>query len=237
MISIFVCDRDERERELIHRDCADQVARLGNEGLAVTKAAGQETLAEAAARESPVDLLYCDFASGQSLAGLISFRRQYRQAMVMLITDLSVSPREYLRPGVAPDSLLLRPIDGALPQVNQEFVEAYLRRGREDTAEESFVLETREERTYIPYSRIYYFEARDKKLYLRTRNEELGFYGTIEALAGKLPDNFVRSHRSYIVNTDKITRILTAEGYIEMTDNIGAPVSRGFRANLLGKRS
>ena len=87
----------------------------------------------------------------------------------------------------------------------------------------------------IPFSQIYYFEARDKKLFVRTKNEEYAFYDTIESLARLLPEHFQRCHRSYIVNMEKIYRIVPSENYIELTEQIGVPVSRSYKSVLMGK--
>ena len=74
----------------------------------------------------------------------------------------------------------------------------------------------------------------DKKLFVRTKTEEYAFYDTIEALLARLPEQFRRCHRSYIVNTEKITRILNSENYIELTKEIGVPLSRSCKAAFKG---
>ena len=236
MIAILVCDRDERERALIGEDCRSRVASSSDEQLQISAAEGDTELLAAVREERLVHLLYYDYRKGQTLEGLRLFRRRCGDAMVMLITDASVSPLEYLRPGVAPDSLLLRPVSGeALDAVNGEFLESFFERfGAQDS---SFVVDTREEKVFVPYSQIYYFEARDKKLFVRTKNEEYAFYDTIEALEGRLPGEFRRCHRSYIVNTAKIQRILPADNFIDLGSQIGVPVSRSYKAAFRGARS
>ena len=237
MIAILVCDRDAREREQIGRDCRMRVARRSDEPLQLTGASSDGELLRAAEQERLVHLLYYDYRSGQSLDGLRRFRQNSEGAMLMLVTDPTVSPLEYLRPGVAPDSLLLRPVEAAsLDAVNGEFVDSFLERMRQRRAADSFVVDTREEKVLIPYAQIYYFEARDKKLFVRTRHEEFAFYDTIEGLAGRLPAAFRRCHRSYIVNTEKIQRILPADNFIDLGGQIGVPISRSYKAAFSGGR-
>lgn len=227
MITVLICDRDEGEAGMIVRDCRDQVARSGDQALHLEQLSN---LADVVQQEKPVDLLYYDFVKGHSPRELRAFRRQYTGAMLMLLTDPTVSPLEYLRPGIAPDSLLLRPISKTqLRQVNGEFIDSYFERCRDGQKESSFVVETREEKLFIPYAHIYYFEARDKKLFVRVRDAEYAFYGTIDALAKQLPDSFRRCHRSYIVNTGKLVRIIPAENYIELCNQIGVPLSRSYK--------
>ena len=99
MIAVLVCDRNERELALIARNCREQIARGSGEQFQLESVAGDAGLASAAENEKLVDLLYYEFQKGQTVSALRSFRRRSGDTMVMLITDQSVSPLEYLRPG------------------------------------------------------------------------------------------------------------------------------------------
>lgn len=238
MIGILVCDSDKRELAMILQDCKKQVERNSDEALQIETAADGHAFSKAAENEKLVDLLYYEFQKGQETGDLRSFRRRCSDTMALYITDPSVSPLEYLRPGIAPDSLLLRPLTAKqLAAVNAEFMESFFERFESKNAESCFVVETREEKVFIPFSYIYYFEARDKKLFVRARNEEYAFYDTIEALEKRLPENFQRCHRSYIVNTSKIVRIFLAENFIELNDQIGVPISRSYKSLFKGTRT
>lgn len=235
MVAILVCDKDERESAAIGSDCRSYFAAGSEEMLQLESATDDAALCRFVEDEKLVHLLYYDFRKGQTLNGLRQFRKSYADAMVMLITDTEVSPLEYLRPGVTPDSLMLRPVDGGkLREINGEFLDSFFERFSDKHAESSFVVNTREEKVFIPYANIYYFEARDKKLFVRTKNEEYAFYDTIEALEERLPEGFRRCHRSYIVNTGKIRRIMSADNYVELGDRIGVPISRSYRSAFKG---
>jgi hypothetical protein len=228
MITALVCDRDDGERVLLSRDCRQQIADNCEENLRLDNIPDDDALSRAADTEQLVNLLYYRFDKGQSVQTLRAFRKLCGDTMLMLITDPSVSPLEYLRPGIAPDALALRPLEAArFREINREFVAAFLERFRE--SEERFLVETRNEKALIPWSHIYYFEARDKKIFVRTRHEEYAFYDTMDKLESCLPDTFRRCHRSYIVNTSKILRVVSGENYLELANGIGAPLSRGYR--------
>lgn len=230
MLDILVCDRDKREEMMLKADCRFQAAALGDWEIHLDAA----PLEEAMAREQLINLLYYEFQGGQLSDSLRAFRQKYEDAMVMLITDKGVSPLEYLRPGLTPDSLLLRPIDKAtLQSVNCEFMSCYYERWQNKEAGESFVVDTRAEKIFIPYCHIYYFEARDKKLYARLKYEEYAFYDTMDELERKLPSVFQRCHRSYIVNSAKILRVVSRDGYIELADHLGVPMSRKYKSVFL----
>ena len=235
MIAILVCGDDKRERDLIGGDCRKRIAKGSDQELRVENVSNDMDMLRAAKEEQLIHMLYYSFRKGQDLEGLRSFRRQYGDTMVMIVADASVSPLEYLRPGIAPDSLLLRPLSSEkLSTVNGEFLDSFLDRFTKKGTESVFVVETREEKVFIPHSQIFYFEAREKKLFVRTKNEEYAFYDTIEALERRLPEEFRRCHRGYIVNTQKIQRILTAENFLDLGNQIGVPISRSYRAAFKG---
>lgn len=238
MIAILVCDKNEQEREVIGQDCRERVAEKSDEPLQLAEAETDGELFSLSEGERLVHLLYYNYQSGQKLDGLRLFRRRSADAMVMLITDADVSPLEYLRPGIAPDALLLRPLGReSLDAINAEFMENFFERFQSKASRDSFVVNTREEKIFLPYSQIYYFEARDKKLFVRTRNEEYAFYDTMEELENKLPESFRRCHRSYIINMEKLQRFFPAENYIDLGNQIGVPVSRSYKAVFRGVRT
>lgn len=238
MIAILVCDQDEKESAMILQNCRKQVGLNSDETLRIETAADEHAFSEAVEKEKLIDLLYYEFRKGQKTAGLRSFRQCYSDTMALYITDPTVSPMEYLRPGIAPDSLLLRPLTAnQLASVNAEFMGSFFERFENKDTEFCFVVDTREEKVFIPFSHIYYFEARNKKLFVRVQNEEYAFYDTIEALEKRLPENFQRCHRSYIVNTSKIVRIFLADNYIELSNQVGVPVSRSYRSFFKGTRT
>ena len=235
MIAVLICNENQRESKSIGEDCRAQIAELSNEQLNLSYLPDDPALEQAANMEIPVNLLYYDFQERAQVSGPRSLKRKYGDALVMMITDATVSPLSYLRPGIAPDALLLRPIqDAQLRERNREFVQSYLERLQDGSAQDSFMVVTREETTVVPYSHIYYFEAREKKMFLRTQNEEYAFYGTIDALEKTLPSDFRRCHRSYIVNLKKLVRVVSTENYLELVGQLSVPISRSYKSALKG---
>lgn len=232
MVSILVCDENRQECATISEDCKNKIAELSDDELELTFASDDSALKRTAEEEKPTNLLYYEFCGGEQTSGLRLIKKQYSGIMTMLITEATVSPLAYLKPDIAPDSLLLRPIRAEqLDEINREFIAAYFER-RTDSAQDSFLVDTRMEKTMVPYASIYYFEAREKKLFLRTRHGEYAFYGTIDQLERKLPPSFRRCHRSYIVNLKKLIRIVPADNYLELANQITIPISRSYKNAL-----
>ena len=178
--------------------------------------------------EWETSLIGWDVSAEEDRRALSSVRENCRDAFLLVLAAPETSPLTFLTPAIAPTSLVIRPL--TVSEVNRvagEMVSS-LRRQNEES-EESFVISAKNEQTRIAFHRIYYFEARGRKLYARLRNEEIGFAGTLEQLEEELPEEFRRCHRSFIVNTKKIEKIHLAQGMIELWDAMEVPLSRSYK--------
>lgn len=183
--------------------------------------------------EPVLDIISWDVTPDGSLKSLEQMRQQYRQAFLLVVADGTVSPMSYLRPGILPSSLLLKPIGKEnLTSVVSEMMDAFSERFGEKESSEMFVIESRDGRQYIPFNQIYYIEAREKKIFVRTKQEEYGFYETIENMEKQLPESFCRCHRSYIVNMDKVTSVKVSMNLIELQGGMEVALSRSYKKTI-----
>lgn len=177
-----------------------------------------------------IDMACYDVTKKGSLPCLLQIRSRYKDMLLMLIADNSLSPMEYVRPDILASGLILRPFT---KEVLQEKLKCmmleHLAKTEAPDTDEAFVLSVKEGKTRIPYRQIYYFEARDKKLYVRLQNRELAFYGTIEELEEKLPAVFLRCHRSFLVNRSYVEKIRLSQNEIILSHGISVPLSRSYK--------
>ena len=168
----------------------------------------------------------------ESLQKLKEFRRKHRLSMLIIIAREETSPLVYLIPQISPDGLLLKPfsrgevgetLDPVFEELNTRFF---------GSNEKTFVVERREGNAYIPLDKIDYFEAREKKIFLRSGREEYGFYCSLDELQTRLPEYFVRCHRSYIVNSHKIKLIDNRKNEVILWNRSSVLISRTYRKNL-----
>lgn len=181
------------------------------------------------ASEPVLDLISWDVTIEHALTALEKMRSCYSEAFLMVVADSSVSPLKYLKPGIFPGALLMKPVNRKdLEQTIKGLFEVLARKfgdGQKDT----FLVETREGRQYIPVGQIDYFEAKEKKIFVRTKSCEYGFYDVLETLETRLPTGFVRCHRSYIVNMKRARVLSLSRHVIQMIDDVEVPFSRSYR--------
>ncbi len=235
MVSVLTYDKNEKELEQLQILIKDLAAYLSEEEWKMHKTSILEQL-EVLLQEKPLlDMLLYDVTNPQAMGYLAELRKDYRETQLMLIADMTTSPMEYMKPGILASSLLLRPWrTEQAREVLEEFFRAYLEKHQCAEDKNAYVIESKEGMVHIPYEQIYYFEAREKKIYLCTGKEEYGFYHTIDKLAEELPSQFVRCHRSFIVNQYKIRKVALSQSLIFLTDGFDVPLSRSYKPLLKG---
>lgn len=83
----------------------------------------------------------------------------------------------------------------------------------------------------IRFSSIKYIESKGRKLEIFTSEDLYSVNMTMDEMLAKLPENFIQTHRSYIVNSNKIVNYYT--DCLELSTHERIPVSRTCRKDVL----
>ena len=185
-----------------------------------------------------VDLACYDVSRKESIEFLRKVRSDgYEKTLLMLLADAKMSPMEYIKPEILASELLIKPYTKEqLKNKLRDLLEIYCSKVTEDTTEDVFVLETKDGKTRIPFHQIYYFEAREKKIFVRTLKTEYPFYQTLDELEENLPEGFVRCHRSYIVNWKQVEKVDLSNGELHLAQGLYLPFSRKYKDKLKNLR-
>lgn len=73
---------------------------------------------------------------------------------------------------------------------------------------EKIVITTKNEIILIKVNDILFCESDNQHIYIHTTHSAFIVWGTMKELIDLLPQKFIRSHRSYIINTDKIHKMV-----------------------------
>ncbi|MBR0463680.1 MAG: LytTR family transcriptional regulator DNA-binding domain-containing protein [Clostridia bacterium] len=84
----------------------------------------------------------------------------------------------------------------------------------------------------IPFDQITYIEALDKKLSIYTQRQTITLRATLGKLIEQLPPQFVRCHRSYVVNINYVSQTDYADMTLTLFDGDSLPISRSSRGEL-----
>lgn len=230
MISVLVSEGIKAETDLVVPVLRELFAKSGNESLEVVRWNMEEQLEPVIEQIDKLDAAILDVTAEGVVEGAKQLRRRYPEIEILIISEPSISPITYLNPEVRPASLLLKPLDTRSMVVTfQEFFRIF---EVEEEKEDCLYVDKKGEKIRLPYQKIVYFEARDKRVYARMNNVEYGIYDTIDHMAELLPMEFVRCHRSYIVNYIYIEKVRYSENYIALAGNRVVPLSRSYKARV-----
>lgn len=183
--------------------------------------------------QGQVDIIISAVSDDGALDYLKNKKAQFPSVSIYPIAGQDVLPTRYVCPEIMPCGLFWRPLskESAQPVVDQ-----MMARLHDQTIPQSqnvFRISGKQKIQDIPYSSILYFEARDKKLVLRMKQEELVFSGTLSQLEEELPQEFIRCHKSILVNRRHILSVDRSNGLLVLDNHTELPISRGCKKAVL----
>lgn len=149
---------------------------------------------------------------------------------IVLMGETPVELMQAVSPSFRPSGLLMKPVEKeALEQLLREFILT----GKEEKEEDSsFLFQVHSQEYRISRRDILYFESRNKKIYVRTDHQEFSFYDTLDQLGERLGEDFMRVHKSFLVNLSRVSMIHFANRTIHFPDDTYVPLSRTYKAEL-----
>ena len=226
MISMLIYSCKQDEMELLQGITKDVIAYQNDESLNIMKVDVLEEL-QINAYEN-IDVAYVDITIEHGLQAAKEIRSGFPKAEIMIISDNTISPMMYLTPDVKAASLLLKPLTYHMAEKGiRELLESWS--SQEVDCREYFSFEDEKEKRRIPYSQILYFEAKNRRVYIRVQSKEYGIYGALDTLEEELPKQFRRCHRSYIINTSYISKVWYSKNSILLKNDEEMPLSRSYK--------
>ena len=229
MIFGVMLTEDGEEEHSLCRYLHELTAYHTEEKLELSRFADSRQLERELEKANLLDVAVVDVTLPGALEAARRIRERFRKAELLLIADGTISPMAYMNPSIRASSLLLKPIKGRWKDTVWDFYVRLLQENKEKNTEDVLWVENRSGIFRIPLEQVYYIEAREKKVFIRTRTEEYGTNETIEHLSGQLPAGFRRCHRSFIVNTAYISRIRLSEKLLYLGEKMFVPVSRSYQ--------
>lgn len=118
---------------------------------------------------------------------------------------MEVSPMKYLTPDIRAASLLLRSFNKEqCERTVREFFRMVLEKREKPDKRKVLLVQNRSGQIALPFQKIYYIEARQRKIFIRLRNMEYCEYGTLEHVMKLLPESFLQCHRSFVFNMEEL---------------------------------
>ena len=179
--------------------------------------------------QDSLDVLISDVANPDMVERIKSFKGNFPATRIFPIAGPEIPPTTYVCPEIMPCGLFWRPVtaDSVSPVVEQMM--AMIHAQTVLPSQSSFRIAGKQKVQDVPYNAILYFEAREKKLTLRLQNQEISFAGTLSSLEEELPSEFIRCHKSFIINRRHILSVDRTNGSVILDNRMEVPISRSYK--------
>lgn len=230
MISVLMYAEDKCELVALGRHGREAAAVLGDDEWSFLSYHERELFYRYLGGQPLVDISCVDVTADGGIVLAEDLRKACVDMYMILLADFSVSPAAYIRPTIMAGSLLMRPLSAeGIKRVFTEAASAYLEK-IDRSSSEVLMIENRDGRQPVPYRAIAFFESREKKIYANTGRKEYPFYDTLDSLEQRLPEGFIRCHRSFIVAKNRIKSVFISRGIIVLEDDTELPLSRSYKS-------
>lgn len=216
---VAICDDEAAQQQLL-RKYLEEWAQMKGEVLETELFISGESFLFAWEDDRAFDLLILDIEMGQ-LNGMelaAKIRCQDEDIPILFVTGYD----RYMAQGYEVSALhyLIKPLH------KEKFFEVLEKVKKREKDEEKLLFQTDKGPVSMPLSKIWYVEARAHQCVLYTKGEEYTLYSGISEIADILEGHreFVRCHRSYVVNVRHILAAVRSE--LVLDDKRRLPVSR-----------
>lgn len=172
-----------------------------------------------------LELIYSIGVKGTDVAKRI--RKKHRESYIVFATKHTSLMNTAFEGLIRPSGFLCKPV--SKNDLLAVFMEAYCDHVKMLQKENYFSLNIGSRIYRIPYANINYFEAAQKKIFINTDTQRIGYYDSLEAIGARLDEVFIRCHKGYIVNSKKIESIDFSSMIIYLKDGSSLPVSRTYK--------
>lgn len=231
MKKCIISNEEKFENSMLQKFSKDSIAKYSDNMWSVEKEVTVEELFERLEKQENVDVAYVDVTRRRAISAAKELRKENEKAAMMLIADEQMSPMEYVQPNIQATSLLVRPFSSEKArEVVEKTIYWYQQQHKEGEA--CYEFECEDTVVSIEYNKILYIESNNKKIYIHTLEDCFAIYGTLEEISSLLPDQFVRCHRSYIINWLHHLSVDMTRGEILLAHQVCVPMSRTYKAKI-----
>ena len=233
MVSLMAFCSDMKEYAMLRSSARENASKLDSDEWLLSFFKKFDSF-KAKIEENPkLDIICYELEEGEGIDYAKYLRMCYEKAYMIVMAGEEISPREYIRPDIMPAGLILRPATREdIDNVTKDVFESFIKKRNKDKTLDMFIIQTTKGIIKIPYSEISHFESKEKKIYVKYGNREVGFYSTMDKVEGEVEKRFVRVHRSFMVNKDYIRKIRLSAYEVVLRDDQIIPMSRKYK-NIL----
>jgi DNA-binding LytR/AlgR family response regulator len=158
----------------------------------------------------------------------IKLRAEWRVLFVIFVLGNPADVTAVVRPSIQVSGILFAPPETeklfkTMWEVYTEFLRVH------QSVQQKFVVKSGSENVFVNVEDICFFEARAKKIAIKTFTQELLFYSNFDSVFDQLSDGFIRCHKGFVINLRHIKGVNWRDMELSMADGSFIPVSRSSK--------
>lgn len=234
MVSVLIICHDRREGDFFGRLCRLCVKPMEKESVYSFIVSNMNYQEADIRRIIPPELIIAEIMDRADLERTKYIRNLFSSSRLLLLCNNQISPECYVIPEISPDTLLLKPYvySEAVKALNNILLWCYKDRNSKQKMGNQLKIHSEGEIYYFNYAEICYLEARDKKIIAHMNEGEIAFYDSLQELEKRVPEYFIRCHRSYIVNFMFIEKADLANSIFYLNTKTVIPISQKYKTRL-----
>lgn len=240
MIPIFICDDQEPTLKKITAIVKNQILIENLDMGPVFSTTTPDSLLEECAAQTSSCIYFLDVDLSEEIDGFqlaSRIRELDPRGYIVFITGHSERSVETFRYRLEAMDYIVKGNEDELTRRIRECLQIIEKRilSENDGQKKFYTLKIFDTVRYIPLDEILYFESEgvSHRIYLHTEKEELDFLGSLKSVEEELGNEFFRSHRSFLLNRNKIRSVELKKNQVELSDGTVCPLSRSAKKNFV----
>lgn len=230
MLGVIVCDESSEFKKLAVQEFKNLIAYndLNAEVVLVTGSPEEmlEKLEGGRVFLLMLDLYYGNMVTGADIA--IEIRKFDRESYIVFSTEHTELMHMIFKGMIRPAGFLKKPVSN--DEISSVFLDAYRDYMNNTEVLDSFTVNVGTKLYKVPYKKIMYFEASEKKILLCTNNQRISFHDSLEAIGKRLSEKgFLRCHKGFVINKLNVDSIDFSNMLVHMTNEAEIPLSRTYK--------
>ena len=224
MLKIYICEDQEKQR-LLMREITETTIAKHNLDIALGLVTDNPVhLLEAIKKDQGIGIYFLDIELSSSMNGIELahlIREQDTEGYLIFVTshhEMSYLTFEYKLEAM--DYIIKSMHRNIKERVESCILTAYERHKQMTPIDKVFQIKVEDRQINVKYTDILFFETSDKihRIKLHAKNRQLEFYGSLKHIEDALGGQFIRSHKSFLVNRDNISEIDKTQKIITMVN-------------------
>lgn len=232
MVDIYIQDTDIEHLLLLEQECKRCLCKNGHHARVVMTDTSLENILMKSRGAKKEALFIMEYQPSEDFKLLaLNIRRENPSCYIVLTVHKLKEALDSFPIGIRFSRILQRPVtnnkmNDLLNSMETDYFQLRMK------SHDRFQFRIKNCDYYVYFSDILFFECHDKKVILKTAEQKFEFYDTLKRILSFAPKNFIRTHRGFLVNLNKIAGVDYNRKIITMIDGSQVFVSRRYKNTL-----